>query len=83
MCIKLIVIILLSTTILFWALKQSEKSALHKAARRAHKDVMELLVKHGADIKLRDKVHGCQLRFMLVHKRETIYVDVLTSCFSH
>ena len=44
-----------------WVLTQKEESALHKAAWRAHKDVVELLVEHGADIQLRDRVRARQL----------------------
>ena len=36
--------------------QQTQSSALHEAARRAHKDVVELLVEKGANIELRDKV---------------------------
>ena len=44
--------------------QQTQTSALHKAARRAHKDVVELLVEKGADKELRDKVK--QIYFKLV-----------------
>ena len=37
--------------------QQTQGSALHKAAQRAHKDVVELLVEKGADIELGDKVY--------------------------
>ena len=40
---------------------QNQESALHKAAWRAHKDVVELLVENGADLELRNKVHTCHL----------------------
>ena len=36
---------------------QRRESALHKAAWRGHKDVVELLVEKEADKELRDNVH--------------------------
>ena len=36
--------------------QQNQRSALHKAAWRAHIDVVELLVENGADIEQKDKV---------------------------
>ena len=36
--------------------KQNKHSALHSAARRAHKGVLELLVKNKAKMELKDKV---------------------------
>ena len=36
--------------------EQGKESALHKAAQRAHKGVVKLLVKYNADMRLKDNV---------------------------
>ena len=48
---------------------QRRESALHKAAWRAHKDVVELLVENEADKELRDKVHTYVVNLVQTHRQ--------------
>ena len=48
------IIVLLMVIVLIY--RQNQQSALHKAARSVHKDVVEVLVEKGAKIELKDKV---------------------------
>ena len=61
---------------------QYGETALHKAALKGHVEVVELLVKYGAAVDIRNKVLHCTYRKHF-NDMDTNDIVSMTLCFSH